>query len=89
MQCNERHAAAIYIQLRGFIFLLCQSEHVRPEEQDGITMSPVGGRRGAVFRTLLSSKVERGHGSGCGLYIDFYIFLFFEFVILKIFQNDY
>ena len=23
-----------------------------PEEQDGITMSPVGGRRGAVFRTL-------------------------------------
>ena len=23
-----------------------------PEEQDGITMSPVGGRRGAVFRVL-------------------------------------
>ena len=27
-----------------------------PEEQDGITMSPVGGRRGAVFRVLCISQ---------------------------------
>ena len=27
-----------------------------PEEQDGITMSPVGGRRGAVFRVSCISQ---------------------------------
>ena len=35
------------------MFLWCKSEHVRPEEQDGITISPIWDRRGAVFRVPL------------------------------------
>ena len=34
----------------------CDVKLAIPEEQDGITMSPVGGRRGAVFRVLCISQ---------------------------------
>ena len=70
-----------------------------PEEQDGITMSPVGGRRGAVFRVLCHFHNALPCCSVVRLKeamdqdVDFTsIFSFsdlFDFVILKIFQNNY
>ena len=74
-----------------------------PEEQDGITMSPVGGRRGAVFRTLcifhnalpcssvvrLKEAMDQDVDQDADITSIFEFSDFFDFVILKIFQNNY
>ena len=74
-----------------------------PEEQDGITMSPVGGRRGAVFRVLcifhnallcssvvrLKEAMDQDMNQDAGITSIFEFSDFFDFVILKSFQNNY
>ncbi len=66
-------------------------------------MSPVGGRRGAVFRVLcifhnallcssvvrLKEAMDQDMNQDAGITSIFKFSVFFDFVVLKIFQNNY
>ena len=55
-QMNDMQRQCIQWTVMIYFFVMfkwgCSACLPSPEEQDGITISPVGGRRGAVFRTL-------------------------------------